>query len=200
MAQKAEQGDHPAMSSNLAGYPDERLYRNLRSGDGEEAVRCLLPRIKRFVCHRCPDLSRDAEEIAVVVMERIYERLETFDATKRFSTWCFGVAQNVIWEWLRERKKQPVQYDPDEGQEAEDGNPEDHVLDEVSREINLLVIEEALATLTDLQREVYIYRHTTAFTSAEIGEKIGRSAGAVRSAQADAHAAVQRWRKERGYA
>ncbi len=188
------------MNGNVAGDPDEGLYRNLRSGDGEEAVRCLLRRIKRFICRQCPGLSWDAEEIAVIAVERIYERLETFDATKRFSTWCFGVAWNVVREWLRDREKQPVQYEPDEYQESGDSNPEEIVLAEVSREINLLVIEEALATLTELQRTVYIYCHTTELKSAEIGDKIGRSAGAVRSALADAHAAIERWRKKKGYA
>lgn len=187
------------MNGTAGGDPDEHLYRNLLDGDGEEAVRNLLPRIKRFVCSKYPWLSQDAEDLASSAMVRIFERIKSFNPTKRFSSWCFGVTRFVVLEWLQERGKQPDTCDLDENIKDEESDPEKIVLAELSMDIDRLDVQEALATLTELQQTVFNYCYTTKLKSPQIAELIGRSPNAVRSAKADAHAALQRWRKKKGY-
>jgi hypothetical protein len=50
-----------------------------------------------------------------------------------------------------------------------------------------------------MQRAVLVDRHTINLTSAQIGENLGRSVNAVRHALVDAHAAVARWQRTKGY-
>jgi len=193
---------------NLTGDPDVLLYQELTAcldgdgeGEGEAAVRQLLPRIQRHVRKKCPALASEAEEIAVLVIERICERLDTFRGQSRFFHWIDGITGNMMQERLRDRVRQGQIDDlvPESIEAIEAEDAEAIVLDQMVHEVNGLLAEEALASLTDLQRAVLVYQHTTDLTSAQIGEKVDRSANAVRHALVDAHAAVARWRKRKGY-
>lgn len=186
-------------SRRRANDPDADLVDDLLNGSGEKAVRELGLRLRKLVCRKCPDFRADADEIVLEILERVYERVGTFEGKSRFFTWVGAVAFNVLKERMRQRKTQTRFEELSENLVADCLNPEQHVIETLTSEINLLLVEEALATLTERQRQVFLYKHTTDLTSAEIGEKLDMSAGAVRSALVDAHAAVDRWRKKKGY-
>ena len=179
--------------------PDEDLYADLRYGDGEKAVRELGLRLKKFVCKKCPDFSSDAEEIAFDILERVCERIETFQHQSKFYTWVVRIAINVLFERKRLKGKQAQFAQLTDDLVADCLDPEQQLMEKITDEINQILVKEALATLTDRQREVFEYSHMTNLTSAGIGEKLGISAGAVRSALVDAHAGIERWRKKKGY-
>lgn len=179
--------------------PDADLVDDLLSGSGEKAVRALGLRLRKLVCHKCPDLREDADEIVWEILGRVYERIDTFEGKSRFFTWVGAITFNVLKERIRQKKGQTRFEELSEDLVADCLNPEQHVIETLTCEINLLLVEEALETLTERQRQVFLYRHTTDLTSAEIGEKMDMSAGAVRSALVDAHAGVARWRKKKGY-
>lgn len=179
--------------------PDADLVDDLLHGDGEKAVRELGLRLEKLVCHKYPDFRADADEIVLDILERVYERIGTFGHKSRFFTWVGAIAYNVLKERSRQRKAQGRFEELSEDLVADCLNPEHQVVEALTYEINLLLVDEALKTLTERQREVFLYKHTTDLTSAEIGEKLDMSAGAVRSALVDAHAAVERWRKKKGY-
>jgi RNA polymerase sigma factor (sigma-70 family) len=190
------------MEGNLTGDADVPLYHGLKAcldgeGDGEAAVRQLLPRIKRYVRKGCPALGSEADAIAVLVIERVCERLDTFRDQSHFFLWVAGITRNVIQErlWDQTERAQSNALLMDRA----NASPEGIVLDQMAHEVNCLLVEEALASLTDAQRAVLVYQHTTDLTSAQIGEKVDRSTNAVRHALVDAHAAVARWRKTKGY-
>jgi RNA polymerase sigma factor (sigma-70 family) len=185
------------MEGNLTGDADAPLYHGLKAcldgeGDGEAAVRQLLPRIKHYVRKECPALGSEADAIAVLVIERVCERLDTFRDQSPFFLWVAGITRNVMQERFRNQTERAQS-------EALLTSLEGIVLDQMAHEVNCLVAEEALASLTDLQRTVLAYQHTTDMTSAQIGEKVDRSTNAVRQGLVDAHAAVAQWRKTKGY-
>jgi RNA polymerase sigma factor (sigma-70 family) len=181
--------------------PDEALYTDLTEGSGEIAARELLRRIKMFICKKCPDFSRDADEIALDIFERVCERIESYRQESRFFTWVCSIAKNTLWERLREKGKEPLSEDFLRDLEAEYSDPEKILLARVTYEVKLQAVQEFLKTLPDRQREVFLLKHTAeaTMTSEQLGRKLGISANAFRSALADANAALERWRKKNGY-
>jgi DNA-directed RNA polymerase specialized sigma24 family protein len=145
----------------------------------------------------CPALGSEADAIAVLVIERVCERLDTFRDQSPFFLWVAGITRNVMQERLRDQTEwaQSKALLTDRA----DASPEGIVLDRMAHEVNCLLAEEALASLTDLQRATLAYQHTTDMTSAQIGEKVDRSTNAIRHGLVDAHAAVAQWRKTKGY-
>jgi RNA polymerase sigma-70 factor (ECF subfamily) len=86
---------------------DARLVESARLGEqsafGElvrRYERRLLRVILRFV--RDPDL---AEDLAQEAFLRVYERLDQFDASRRFGPWLFRIGVNVTLDYLRRRKR-----------------------------------------------------------------------------------------------
>ena len=196
---KIKSGGKDYADHDHAVDPDTELYDDLRFGDGEKAVRELGLRLKKFICKKCPDFSGNAEEIVVDILERVYERIETFQHQSKFYTWVSGIAINVLFEQKRFKGKQAQFTQLTDDLISDRLDPEQQLMEKLTDEINQILVKEALLTLTDRQRGVFEYSHTTDLTSAEIGEKLGISAGAVRSALVDAHAGIERWRKKKGY-
>lgn len=181
--------------------PDAHLYADLVSGSGEKAAQALLARIQRFICKKHPEFCADAEVIALEAFERVCEKLNTFAWKSRFSSWVIGVACNVLKEHTRAKGREPLSEECLPELLDEYSDPEKRVLDQFTSELNQLLIEEALTSLTERQRDVFLLKYKTEakITSEQIGEKLGISAGAARSALADAHAAIERWRRKNGY-
>src|SRR5262249_29834012 len=118
--------------------------------------------------------------------------------------WVRVITRTVMTERRRDPNA-PAQGDVafPESAPAADADPEAEaesiVLDQMAYEVNCLLVEEALASLPDLQRTALLDRHTKNLTSAQIGENPGRSVNAVRHELVDAHAAVARWQQTKGY-
>lgn len=186
------------MRVNESADPDEVLYTDLMEGSGEVAARELMRRIKMFICKKCPCFSRDADEIALDIFERVCERIESFRGESRFFTWVCSIATNTLRERLREKSKEPLSEEFLRDLEAEYGDPEKILLAQSIHEVNWLAVQEFLQTLPARQREVFILRHTaeTTMTSEQLGGQLGISANAFRSAFADANVALERWRKK----
>ncbi|MBL8849287.1 MAG: sigma-70 family RNA polymerase sigma factor [Planctomycetaceae bacterium] len=86
---------------------DARLVEDARLGDHEafgqlvrRYERRLLRVIQRFV--RDPDL---AEDLAQEAFLRVYERLDQYDASRRFGPWMFRIGVNVTLDYLRRKKR-----------------------------------------------------------------------------------------------
>jgi len=189
------------MALSLTNDPQAHLYDDLLNGDGEKAARELLLLVKKFVCtcNKCSDLASSSDDIALEVFERVCEKIHTFRGESKFLTWVCAIARYVILERLRNAKKDRVLEELLDDLVDEHSNPEQQLIEQTTHEINLILVDEALTTLTERQRDVFTYKHTTDLTSAEIGEKLSISAGAVRSALADASKCIGHWRKEKGY-
>ncbi len=86
---------------------DARLVEDARLGDqkafGELVLRYerrLIRVILRFV--RDPDL---AEDLAQESFLRVYERMNQYDASRRFGPWLFRIGVNLTLDHLRRRKR-----------------------------------------------------------------------------------------------
>ncbi len=86
---------------------DEELMSRLAAGriDGlEELMRRYRGRLTEFVFRIVGDFQR-SEEIVEDVFFRVYRAAGTFDASKRFSTWLYTIAERLAWNGARDARR-----------------------------------------------------------------------------------------------
>jgi len=135
---------------------------------------------------------RDREDVAEAVSEtflRALDRAASFrgDANS-FRAWMFRIARNVANDRLRARQRQPY-ADHDVDPEDRLGKALDEAL--IAAE-DADAVREAVATLDPDDREVLWLRIVGRLSSAEVGEIVGKKAGAVRMQQQRALIALAR--------
>ncbi len=85
---------------------DEELVRTVLAGDRErfaELVERYQARLVNYLV-RLMRNSDDAHDLAQEVFVRVYQALDRFDPSYRFSTWLFRVAQNAAIDQIRRRR------------------------------------------------------------------------------------------------
>ncbi|REJ91228.1 MAG: RNA polymerase sigma factor, partial [Planctomycetota bacterium] len=86
---------------------DARLVEDARSGD-QNAFGQLVQRYERRLLRVIQRFVRDldlAEDLAQETFLRVYERLDQFDASRRFGPWLFRIGVNATLDFLRRRKR-----------------------------------------------------------------------------------------------
>jgi RNA polymerase sigma-70 factor, ECF subfamily len=87
--------------------PDNALVAAAKSGD-RKAFEALIERhydrIHRVAWRHCGNPS-EAEDIAQEVCIRIARSLVGFEGRAAFTTWCHGIAVNVVRDWMRARAR-----------------------------------------------------------------------------------------------
>ncbi len=123
-----------------------------------------------------------SEDAASQVFERALAGLERFSVSERghnVRAWLFGIARNVLHETHRSSQRQ-VRAALDDANEvaSSDRSIEQQIIDAEQR----IQLFELFDRLSNDQRELLELR-LAGLTSAEIGELLGKSAGAIRTAQ-----------------
>ncbi|MGC4068935.1 MAG: sigma-70 family RNA polymerase sigma factor [Polyangiaceae bacterium] len=133
-----------------------RLFARLASGDRgalPETFRLLLPLVRRF-CERLLGHGSDADDATQETLERIFERMGTYDASKQPLPWVFAIA---AWEvkTLRRRAwrhRQRTAADASGSLVSAVRAPGPDPEAEVSVHEFLGAIEELIDTLPELER------------------------------------------------
>ena len=165
---------------------DAELARDARAGS-EAAYRDLVARyatpavnfIFRFVRDRAL-----AEDLAQEGFLRVYQRLNTYDPDRKFSSWFFQVLRNVTIDYLRVNRLATSSLD--ELEEA--GHPAAAVDREAASPEELAghgelasAMSAALSRIRREYREVVVLRYHEGFTHPEIAEILGLPAGTVKT-------------------
>jgi len=117
--------------------------------------------------------SRDeADDVVQEALLRAYLGLSQLRDAERFGSWLCGIAVNVAKMRLRARRLE-VRAAAGAGSERADGGAAD------DREL-LGLVQEAVASLPDGQRQVVLMHYVDDLSCAEIASLLGRSPGAVR--------------------
>jgi RNA polymerase sigma-70 factor (ECF subfamily) len=131
----------------------------------------------------------DAEDVTQDVLLQVVRKLDTFRGEAAFPTWLHRVTVNAALEHRRKRAAQHSHREPDpfgEFLDREDISPPvrgwtvsaaQQALDHETRQ----VIEQAIARLPDLYRDVFVLADVEGLPNAEIGEMLGLSVPAVKS-------------------
>ena len=130
---------------------------------------------------------QEAEDVLQETFLNAYKALPGFEGRSSLSTWLYRIASNA--SLMRLRKKQPATVSVDEPLILDAGDsvprqlvdwsnlPEDELLSIESRQ----VMDEAVSELPEALRIVFILRDLEGLSTAETGEVLGLSKGAVKT-------------------
>ena len=157
----------------LAG--SEAAYRELVTRYATPAVNFIF----RFVRDRAL-----AEDLAQEGFLRVYQRLNTFDPSRRFSSWFFQVLRNITIDHLRVNRLPTSSLDElaEEGNQGAAVDRESASPEQVAGQRELAAaMSAALARIRPEYREVVVLRYQEGLTQPEIAEILGLPSGTVKT-------------------
>lgn len=155
----------------------EELVTAAKQGDPEalaELCEEFHPEVYRYMLRRAP--REEAEDLANEVCLRAVKALPNQKGF--FPAWLYRIAANLVTDRHRRRavrNEVPVE---------EKGFPGHSDSGSFTRGVDLRIdLEQAMAVLTDQQRDLLYLRFVEGYDTVEIGEILGKSAQAVRAQQ-----------------
>jgi RNA polymerase sigma-70 factor (ECF subfamily) len=133
--------------------------------------------------------AADAEDVTQDVFLQVIRKLPTFRGEAAFSTWLYRVTVNAALAYRRKRALREGASLPEPLEDFhEDGNhrapvrrwmsrPNHQALDREAHQL----IEEAIAGLPEIYRDVYVLADVEERPNAEVAEMLGLSVAAVKS-------------------
>lgn len=154
---------------------ESELIARCRRGDRaafDELVRIHLDRVAGVARKYLGD-EHEALDVAQEVFVAAYRILPTWREDAQLFTWLYRTTLNLCSKRLRSRRKVVASSGAQE--------PSVSMTDPAQRAELAGAIEEALGTLSDRQREVFVLCHEQGVPLSEIAERLGLSLGAVKS-------------------
>ena len=133
----------------------------------------------------------EAEDLTEEVFLRLLESIHTFRWQGRpFSAWLYRIARNLVVDHFRKRgRERRVPLDTAMGI----GDPASVDLDaQADVKMTMVQVRQAMANLSDLQREVISLRFDGGLSVLETAEAVGRKQNAVKALQ---HAGIKKLRR-----
>ena len=158
------------------GPTDEELVAAFQDGDAsafDHLVRRWDRRIHGAI-YRVVGADEDARDLCQEAFLKAYRGLGTFKREARFSSWLYQIALNVCRDRIR-RRKGKVAVSLDELEETSDVRLRASApspLDLVERRDLKRLVERAMATLTEDEREVIVLKEYQGLTFPEIAETL----------------------------
>jgi len=143
--------------------------------------------IYRFIASRVKSPS-DAEDLTQLVFVKALEALPRYESRGvPFGGWLFRLARNTVIDHVRTRHDH-VDLDSAVGQAGREAGPDEVT---VARQ-ELDEVAEALAALTDEQRDAIALRFFAGLSAREAAEVMGKQEGTIRGLQFRGIAALRR--------
>ena len=138
-----------------------------------------VDRIYRFVFFRVGD-HETAQDLTSQIFLKAWEHLGSYEMRGwAFSAWLFRIARNLIIDFYRTRKE-TVPLEPDGDRNSD---PMEDVDGTVAQYLENERLQQAMQHLTGDQRTVLTLKFLEGFSTAEIGQVMGRRQGAIRTLQ-----------------
>jgi len=170
-------------------YNEHALIRRIRDGEHEAFYELIQPYERRVYATTFAILRNeaDAEDAAQEAILKAFKNIRQFRAEARFSTWLIQIAVNEAR--MRLRKQRTVVMEPIDQKPDDEGNytPRDFA---DWREIPSATLErkevrqkltEALASLSQIYREVFVLRDVQHLSIAETAQALEISTAAVKT-------------------
>jgi RNA polymerase sigma-70 factor (ECF subfamily) len=179
MPEQKSQAEYPG--STGFSVSDSRLVEETRRGDqsafGDLVVRYerrLLRVILRIVSDR--ELARDLAQEAFL---RAYERLDSFDTSRRFGPWLFRIAVNIAVDYLRKSRRR-VRWTR-LGEDTRAVVPDPRKTLDLQQEVRQVIDQ-----LPEKYRIVLILRDLENFSTSEVAAILDREEATIRWRLAEA--------------
>ncbi len=170
---------------------EARLIARARAGDKtaiSELYRANVQSIYRYLYLRVND-AHTAEDLTSEVFLRALESLDSFEYRGLpFSAWLFRIARDRLVDYYRRQSRRPDCSALTDDLACHDDEPHDVAV----RQDEEAQVRAALQELTEDQRLVLVLRFAEHQSLADIGRRLGKTEGAVKSLQHRALAALNR--------
>lgn len=118
-----------------------------------------------------------AEDLTMDVFYSVWDNFDSFDESKAtFQTWLYVIVNNKLKNYYRDRKE-IVELDESL---ASENNQADEVIESIQLQYLRNHLYVALKSLSELQRQIVIYKYFNEMNASEIAYHIGLSPGNVR--------------------
>jgi RNA polymerase sigma-70 factor (ECF subfamily) len=173
------------MDANLASQLAQRVKKMDRSAL-VEVYDCYSAAIYRYALRLLGDPDR-AEECLAETFSRLLQAVQAGRGPdQHLQAYLYRVAHNWITDQYRRQPPEPLPLD-ESSQDVQPGVP---VL--ADERLARAAVRSALARLTPDQRQVVVLKYIEGWETAEIARAVGKPAGAVKSLQHRALAALRR--------
>jgi RNA polymerase sigma-70 factor, ECF subfamily len=180
-------------SAPLRDLTDEQLFLRYQAGD-EDAFRTIVeryePSIKGFLHKRLKDEER-VQDLTQDTFLRVHRARERYDANRKFSTWIYTIASNLLKNEYRNRSRRRETTFTDLRRESAVGTgaprPVEFQSDQPDPERLAYqgelraAIDTAIEQLDEHHRVPFVMREVEDCTYEEIAEAIGVPVGTVKS-------------------
>ena len=178
-----------SLGNPAESYNEQALIRRIRDGEHEAFYELIQPYERRVYATTFAILRNeaDAEDAAQEAILKAFKNLRQFRAEARFSTWLIQIAVNEAR--MRLRKQRAVVMEPIEQKPDDEGNYTPREFADW-REIPSAALErkevrqkltEALASLGQIYREVFVLRDVQHLSIAETAKALEISTAAVKT-------------------
>lgn len=168
---------------------EQALIQRVRNGEHDKFYELVKPYERRVYTAAFAILrnAADAEEIAQEAILKAFANLRQFRAESRFSTWLIQIAVNEAR--MRRRKDHAEIMEPIGEHQDEEGTytPRDFAdwreipSEALERSEVRTILLEALASLGDKYREVFVLRDIQHLSIEEVSESLGISQASVKT-------------------
>src|SRR5258705_8600200 len=178
-----------SLNSPAERFNEETLIRRVREGEHELFYELIRPYERRVYSAAFSILRNesDAEDAAQEAMLKAFKHIRQFRAEARFSTWLIQITLNEAR--MRKRKEHVHMMEPIVDRQDEEGNyiPRDFAdwreipSETLERKEVREKLAEALASLGDKYREVFVLRDMHHLTIEETARALGISTASVKT-------------------
>jgi RNA polymerase sigma-70 factor, ECF subfamily len=181
--------ERTALEGPAAQLQEEMLIQRIRNGERDLFYELIRPYERRAFAAAFAILRNeaDAEDAAQEAMLKAFKHIRQFRAESRFSTWLIQITVNEAR--MRRRKEHAEITEPIVDRQDEEGNYTPHDFADW-REIPLETLErkevrqklaEALASLGEKYREVFVLRDMEQMSIEETAKALGISTASVKT-------------------
>ncbi|HYE04422.1 MAG TPA: sigma-70 family RNA polymerase sigma factor [Planctomycetota bacterium] len=143
---------------------DEQLVAQCQSGDFS-AFEELYQRYQRPILAYIYQITRNYEEAACIAQDvflKVFEHVDRFDITRRFSTWFYTIARNAAIDYLQSRSRKVMVTFTDLDRDDDGGSgiagsaaaPAENVENQLARKEANGLLTAALDDLPQMYREI----------------------------------------------
>lgn len=168
---------------------DKELLELYHAGKKDQMFNELVRRYQKriyWVARRMVKRHEDADDIAQEVFVKAFTALENFRGDANLYTWLYRIAVNLSINHIRKQKvRNAVDIDDYIPFLSRDADQHSNIV----REENISLIEEAIQSLPEKQRAVFLMRYYDEMPYEQISSVLGTSVGGLK---ANFHHAVKK--------
>lgn len=173
----------------MAEHDDRELLELYHAGKKDQMFNELVRRYQKriyWVARRMVKRHEDADDIAQEVFVKAFTALENFRGDANLYTWLYRIAVNLSINHIRKQKVRNA-VDIDDYLPFLSRQADQHT--NVVRDENVSLIEEAIESLPEKQRAVFLMRYYDEMPYEQISSILGTSVGGLK---ANYHHAVKK--------